>query len=64
MGLAAELEDLKQVNTDANQLPMQVFAGAALPNHVMYEDYQVQTSTAAGAAATALFSSQDLDLID
>lgn len=64
MGLAADSEDLKQVDTGANQLPMQVFAGAALPNHVMYEDYQVQTSTATGAAATALFSSQNLDLMD
>lgn len=64
MGIAADSEDLKQVDTGANQLPMQVFAGAALPNHVMYEDYQVQTSTATGAAATALFSSQNLDLMD
>ena len=64
MGLAAGPEDLQSVETSANRLPMQIFAGAALPNHVMYEDYQVQASTATGAAATALFSSQDLSLMD
>ena len=63
MGLAAEQKDLKNVRTDAEQLPMQIFAGAALPNHVMYEEYRVQAFTQTGAAATALFSSQNLGLL-
>lgn len=64
MGLAAGPEDLQNIDTAAPQLPMQIFAGVALPNHVMYDNYQVQAFTATGAAATALFSSQDLSLMD
>lgn len=63
MGLAAEKEDLKNVTPSENKLPMQVYAGVALPNHVQYENYQVQQYSETSAAATALFSSQDLDLL-
>lgn len=63
MDLASGKEDLKNVIPSENKLPMQVYAGAALPNHVQYENYQVQQYGETSAAATAVFSSQDLSLL-
>lgn len=63
MDLAAGQEDLKNVIPSENRLPMQIYAGVALSNHVQYENYQVQKYGETSAAATALFSSQDLSLL-
>ncbi len=63
MDLAADEAALKNVTPSKNELPMQVYAGIALPNHIMYENYVVQTYGKTNAAATAQVSSQDLDLL-
>ncbi len=63
MDLAAGEEDLQTVVPSENKLPMQVFAGIALSNHVMYDNYTVQNSGKTSAAATAVYSWQDLSLL-
>lgn len=63
MELAADREDLENINSSQNQLPMQVYAGVALPNHIQYENYTVHKHTQTSAAATVQISSQNLSLI-
>lgn len=53
-------EDLIQIDTAKNTLPMQIFAPVALSNHVQYENYKVCKSSATGANATAKYLRQDL----
>lgn len=55
-------EELAQIRPEENKLPMQIFAITALSNHAGYEEYQVQTFQKTGAAATAQFWWQDLQV--
>lgn len=57
-------EDLRHVNTSANTLPMQIFSPVALGNHCDYSNYTVVQHSDTGAAATAVYSWQNLSLID
>lgn len=57
-------EDLRSVDTSANTLPMQIFAAVALSNHCDYTDYTVVQHSKTGAAATAVYTWQDLDQMD
>ncbi|MEG0895677.1 MAG: hypothetical protein RSE93_08160, partial [Oscillospiraceae bacterium] len=51
---------LMQVDTTKNTMPMQIFAGVALSNHAMYDNYKVCKSSVTGANAVANYSWQDL----
>ena len=62
--LAASIEELKQVDPAQNTLPMQVFAGIALSNHVQYENYTVQSYSESGAAATAQYLWQNMGKVE
>lgn len=58
--MGAYEEDLQQVDTAQNSLPMQVFSTVALSNHAGYEEYQVQSHSPTGAVATAQYVWQEL----
>lgn len=58
--MGAYKEDLQQVDTAQNSLPMQVFSTVALSNHAGYEEYQVQSHSPTGAVATAQYVWQEL----
>ena len=58
--MGAYEEDLQQVDTAQNSLPMQVFSTVALSNHAGYEEYQVQSHSPTGAVATAQYVWQEI----
>ena len=57
-------EELSNVDTGADQLPMQIFSEVALSNHAGYENYQVRKHSDTGATATAKHFWQDLSQTD
>ncbi|MEG0339721.1 MAG: hypothetical protein RR573_07365, partial [Oscillospiraceae bacterium] len=52
--------DLKQIDTSKNEIPMAIFSPIAMSNHAEFKNYKVIKSSATSAKATAKYFWQDL----